>query len=143
MSKSFFCFLFFLSVQMADAQHCQIKGKVLEKKSMATLDSVKIEIYEGSLMYKIIYSDQGGRFDTKMFQVISNVSFRISRQGYERRVIMFNKLRSNNVIFMDISLRKITAEEESKILRKEEKKHKTKAKRKKYARPGKRILLPF
>ncbi len=143
MSKSFFCFLFFLSVQMADAQHCQIKGKVLEKKSMATLDSVKIEIYEGSLMYKIIYSDQGGRFDTKMFQVISNVSFRISRQGYERRVIRFNKLRGNNVIFMDISLRKITAEEEAKILRKEEKKHKTKAKRKKYARPGKRILLPF
>lgn len=143
MSKSFFCFLFFLSVQMADAQHCQIKGKVLEKKSMATLDSVKIEIYEGSLMYKIIYSDQGGRFDTKMFQVISNVSFRISRQGYERRVIRFNKLRGNNVIFMDISLRKITADEEAKILHKEEKKHKTKAKRKKYARPGKRILLPF
>ena len=128
---------------MADAQHCQIKGKVLEKKSMATLDSVKIEIYEGSLMYKRIYSDQGGRFDTKMFQVISNVSFRISTQGYERRVIRFNKLRGNNVIFMDISLRKITAEEEAKILHKEEKKHKTKAKRKKYARPGKRILLPF
>lgn len=128
---------------MADAQHCQIKGKVLEKKSMTTLDSVKIEIYEGSLMYKIIYSDQNGRFDTKMFQVISNVSFRISRQGYERRVIRFNKLRGNNVIFMDISLRKITAEEEAKILRKEEKKHKTKSKRKKYARPGKRILLPF
>ncbi|HOZ89979.1 MAG TPA: hypothetical protein PLU85_00985 [Bacteroidia bacterium] len=143
MIKSFFCLLFLLSIQLADAQHCQIKGKVLEKKSISPLDSVKIEIYEGSLMYKIIYSDKGGRFDTKMFQVISNVSFRISRQGYERRVIRFNKLKGNNVIFMDISLRKITAEEEAKIQHKEEKKHKTKSKRKKYARPGKRIFLPF
>lgn len=143
MIKSFLCCVFMLSLQLAQAQHCQIKGKVLEKKSLSPLDSVRIEIYEGSLMYKIIYTDPSGRFDTRMFQVISNVSFRIWRQGYERRNIRFNKLKGNNVIFMDISLRKITPEEEAKNQRKEEKKVKTKTKRKKYAKPGKRIFLPF
>ncbi len=125
------------------AQHCQIKGQVLDKSSLSVLDSVRIEIYEGNLMYKVIYTANEGRYDTRMFQVIGDVSFRISRSGYEKRTIKFNKLKGDNVIFMDISLVKIPEEELIKKREKEEKKVNAKSKKRRYARPGRRSLLPF
>ncbi len=108
------------------------------------LDSVRIEIYEGKLMYKIIYTDAQGRYDTRMFQVINDVSFNITRNGFEKQLIQFGKLKGNNVIFMDIFLDRISVEKFKKQKEKEDKKaEKNKTRKKRYARPGRRSFLPF
>ncbi len=137
-----FCFI--LATMAAKAQHCQIKGDVLERSTVTKLDSVKIEIYEGNMMYKIIYTDSSGQYDTRMFQVVSPVSFRITRPGYEKKQLRFGKLKGNNVIFMDIELRKITNEE---LKKRETKLTKngadSKNRKKRYARVKRRTALPF
>lgn len=134
----FVCFSFNVA-----AQHCQIKGTVTDSEGRQPLDSVRIEIYEGSLIYKIIYTDEVGHYDSKMFQVIDKVSFRLTRNDYEKRSIRFQKLKGNNVIFMDIGMKKISEEERKKQKLKEEKKSATKLRKKRYAKPGRRTLLPF
>ncbi len=139
-----FLFLLFMSLSAgAMAQHCQIKGMVTDSGSKQPLDSVRIEIYEGSLIYKIIYTDKSGHYDSKMFQVIDNVSFRMTRNDYDKRTIRFQKLKGNNVIFMDIAMNKISEGERKKQLLKEEKKNTAKLRKRRYAKPGKRTLLPF
>jgi hypothetical protein len=135
--EAFFCRPLF-------AQQCQIKGAVGERNKTTMLDSVRIEIYEGKLMYKIIYTDAQGRYDTRMFQVINDVSFNITRNGFEKQLIQFGKLKGNNVIFMDIFLDRISVEKFKKQKEKEDKKaEKNKTRKKRYARPGRRSFLPF
>lgn len=142
MLRFVFIFLFCISADVM-AQHCQIKGMVTDSGSKQPLDSVRIEIYEGKLIYKIIYTDASGHYDSRMFQVIDNVSFRVTRNDFEKRTIRFQKLRGNNVIFMDIAMKRISEEERKKQKLKEEKKNISKLRKKRYARPGKRTLLPF
>jgi hypothetical protein len=136
----FFCLFICTS---ATAQYCQIKGDLLDSQTMQKLDSVKIEIYEGKMMYKVIYADPSGSYDTRMFQVVDAVSFRISRNGYSKGFLRFGKLKGNNVIFMDIKLKKLSETEAKKIKAREASAADSKNRKKKYAKVRRRSALPF
>ena len=135
-------FLFFIC-NVSQAQYCQIKGDLLDSQTMQKLDSVKIEIYEGKMMYKVIYADSLGSYDTRMFQVVGPVSFRISRDGYDRGFLRFGKLKGNNVVFMDIKLKKVSDTEMKKMKAREAASADNKTRKKKYARVRRRSALPF
>jgi hypothetical protein len=144
MSKLFSIVFFCLIISnAAHSQYCQIKGDLLDSQTMQKLDSVKIEIYEGKMMYKVIYADSLGQYDTRMFQVVGPVSFRISRDGYNKGFQRFGKLKGNNIVFMDIKLKKVSETEMKKIKAREAANTDNKTRKKKYARVRRRSALPF
>ena len=105
-------FFLALNVQWLKAQDCQIKGTITCKETNEKLDSVKIELYEGTMLYKIIKSDSVGRYDTGKFKLIDkDLSFFVSCRGYTAYKILFNKIRENSITFINFSLEKLTIEE--------------------------------
>lgn len=99
-------------------QDCQIKGTVTSKESNEKLNDVKIEVYEGDLLYKIIKSDSIGKYDTGKFKLINkNLSFLVTKQGYEGYKILFNDIKENSVTFINFNLERLT---EAQIIEQQE-----------------------
>ncbi|HNR20664.1 MAG TPA: hypothetical protein PKN75_05610 [Bacteroidia bacterium] len=91
------------------SQECQIKGTIVCKETSEKLSEVKIEVYEGDLLYKIIKSDTAGRYDTGKFKLIhKNLSFLVAKQGYEAYKILFSDIKQNSITFINFNLEKLT-----------------------------------
>lgn len=90
-------------------QDCQIKGVICCKETSEKLSDVKIEVYEGDLLYKIIKSDTTGRYDTGKFKLIDkDLSFLVAKQGYEAYKILFSNVKQNSITFINFNLEKLT-----------------------------------
>jgi|CXWJ01.1.fsa_nt_gi hypothetical protein len=109
--KNFLLFvcLTLLHTVFAFSQDCQIKGVICCKETNEKLTDVKIEVYEGDLLYKIIKSDTAGRYDTGKFKLInSKLSFLVAKQGYEAYKILFSNVKQNSITFINFNLEKLT-----------------------------------
>lgn len=106
---SLFVCIMLLHPAVSFSQECQIKGTITCKETSEKLSEVKIEVYEGDLLYKIIKSDTAGRYDTGKFKLIDrDLSFLVARQGYESYKILFSNIKQNSITFINFNLEKLT-----------------------------------
>jgi predicted component of viral defense system (DUF524 family) len=113
--KRLLTLMLLLFVKISVAQQCRIKGTVTDDSTKQKLDSVKIEIYEDELLYKIIFTDTAGRYDTGAFQLFKKLNFLVSRKGYGFYKILFNNLKENSITFINLGLDKLALEEIKKL----------------------------
>lgn len=101
--------------QFAMSQNCRMQGRVMDTKTHKGLDSVKIEIYEDKFLFKIIYTDTAGRYDSGNFKLFKNLVFHLYRRGYRDTKTQFNNIEENTITFINFNMEKISAEEQMQI----------------------------